>query len=133
MGAPPVGREALLKARGIRCSSPWRDDIPYRHARHSGAGSVEFPVNGRCDDWLHGLTCRASPRPLFPRDHVPSIWKDEFDQTGEWGGVTTMVMHPQVTGRPMRIRFLDDVLGHARGFGVSDSARYGVSVPLASA
>jgi peptidoglycan/xylan/chitin deacetylase (PgdA/CDA1 family) len=128
LGVTPAGYRApsgescielleLLKARGIRYSSSWRDDIrPYRHALPSGDGPIEIPVNYSFDDWLYGLTHRTSPRPLFTREHVLSIWKDEFDQTREWGGVTTMVMHPQVTGRPMRIRIFDDFLHHVRQY-----------------
>jgi len=129
LGVVPVGYRApwgescieqleLLQARGLRYSSSWRDDIrPYRHVLPSGAGPIEIPVNYSFDDWLYGLTHRTSPRPLFDRNHVLSIWKDEFDQTREWGGVTTMVLHPQVSGRPMRIRILDDFLRHARQTG----------------
>lgn len=108
----------LLKARGIRYSSSFRDDIrPYRHRLESGAGPVEIPVNLSFDDWTYGLTHRSSPRPMFPREHVLNIWKEEFDQTRLWGGVTTMVMHPQVTGRPMRINIMDQFLEHVRSTG----------------
>jgi len=107
----------LLQNRGIRYSSSWRDDIrPYRHVLPSGAGPIEIPVNASFDDWTYGLTHRSSPRALFGREHVLSIWREEFDQTREWGGVTTMVMHPQVTGRPMRINILDQFLAHVRQF-----------------
>ncbi|MGO4840820.1 polysaccharide deacetylase, partial [Rhizobiaceae sp. 2RAB30] len=54
------------------------------------------------------------PRALFGRAAVLSIGCDEFDQTHQWGGVTTMVIHPQVTGRPMRILILDQFLQHVR-------------------
>ncbi|CAH1687229.1 Chitooligosaccharide deacetylase [Hyphomicrobiales bacterium] len=126
LGITPVGYRApwgesfpallqLLVDRGIRYSSSWRDDIrPYRHVLPGGPGPVEIPVNYSFDDWSYGLTHRSSPRALFGREAVLAIWRDEFDQTREWGGVTTMVMHPQVTGRPMRIRILDDFLTHVR-------------------
>ena len=69
------------------------------------------------DDWLYGLTQRFSPRPMFPKEHVLSIWNGELDQTREWGGLVTMVMHPQVTGRPMRLGIFRDFISRARGFG----------------
>lgn len=107
----------LLKARGIRYSSSFRDDIrPYRHLLPSGPGPIEIPVNYSFDDWSYGLTHRTSPRAMFGREAVLSIWRDEFDQTREWGGVTTMVMHPQVTGRPMRIGILEQFLQHVRQY-----------------
>lgn len=114
-GETCVAQMELLKSRGIVYSSSFRDDIrPYRHRLPSGPGPVEIPVNYSFDDWSYGLTHRTGPRALFGREAVLSIWRDEFDQTHEWGGVTTMVMHPQVTGRPMRIRILDQFLDHVR-------------------
>lgn len=108
-----------LRDRGIVYSSSFRDDIrPYRHRQRDGSkGPVELPVNMSFDDWLYGLSQRFSPRPMFPREHVLSIWNGELDQTREWGGLVSMVMHPQVTGRPMRIGIMRDFLARARGLG----------------
>jgi peptidoglycan/xylan/chitin deacetylase (PgdA/CDA1 family) len=130
LGIKPIGYRAPsaenydgllkhLRDRGILYSSSWRDDIrPYRHRLRDGsAGPVELPVNMSFDDWLYGLTNRFSPRPMFPKEHVLSIWNGELDQTREWGGLISMVMHPQVTGRPMRIGIFRDFISRARGYG----------------
>ena len=130
LGVVPVGYRApsgenydqllgYLAERGIVYSSSFRDDIrPYRHRLRSGTpGPVELPVNMSFDDWLYGLSQRFTPRPMFPKEHVLSIWNGELDQTREWGGLVTMVLHPQVTGRPMRIGILRDFLARARGYG----------------
>lgn len=130
LGVVPVGYRApagenyhallgYLRERGILYSSSFRDDIrPYRHKLPDGAaGPVELPVNLSFDDWLYGLSQRFSPRPMFPSEHVLSIWNGELDQTREWGGLVTMVMHPQVTGRPMRLGIMRDFLARAAGFG----------------
>jgi peptidoglycan/xylan/chitin deacetylase (PgdA/CDA1 family) len=130
LGVKPVGYRApsaenyhellgVLRDRGILYSSSFRDDIrPYRHRLRDGsAGPVELPVNMSFDDWLYGLSQRFSPRPMFPKEHVLSIWNGELDQTREWGGLVTMVMHPQVTGRPMRLGIFRDFISRARGFG----------------
>jgi peptidoglycan/xylan/chitin deacetylase (PgdA/CDA1 family) len=108
---------ALLRDRGIRYSSSWRDDIrPYRHVLPTGPGPIEIPVNYSFDDWNFGITHRMSSRALFGREEVLSIWRDEFDQTREWGGVATMIMHPQVSGRPMRYRILKEFLQYVRRY-----------------
>jgi peptidoglycan-N-acetylglucosamine deacetylase len=108
---------ALLRDRGIRYSSSWRDDIrPYRHVLPTGPGPIEIPVNYSFDDWNFGITHRMSSRALFGREEVLSIWRDEFDQTREWGGVATMIMHPQVSGRPMRYRILEEFLQYVRRY-----------------
>ena len=130
LGVTPVGYRAPsgenydellghLRERGIVYSSSFRDDIrPYRHRLRDGSkGLVELPVNMSFDDWLYGMSQRFSPRPMFPKEHVLSIWNDELDQTREWGGMISMVMHPQVSGRPMRLGIVRDFLARARGFG----------------
>jgi peptidoglycan/xylan/chitin deacetylase (PgdA/CDA1 family) len=130
LGVTPTGYRApsgenynellgYLRDRGIVYSSSFRDDIrPYRHRLRDGSkGSVELPVNMSFDDWLYGLSQRFSPRPMFPKEHVLSIWNDELDQTREWGGLVSMVMHPQVSGRPMRLGIVRDFLARARDFG----------------
>ncbi|MCC7283350.1 MAG: polysaccharide deacetylase [Acetobacteraceae bacterium] len=130
LGVVPVGYRApsgenysellgYLRDRGILYSSSFRDDIrPYRHKLRDGSkGPIELPINLSFDDWLYGLSQRFSPRPMFPKEHVLSIWNGEFDQTREWGGLVTMVMHPQVTGRPMRMGIMRDFLARVRSFG----------------
>jgi hypothetical protein len=54
---------------------------------------------------------------MFPKEHVLSIWNGELDQTREWGGLVTMLLHPQVTGRPMRLGIFREFLARARGYG----------------
>ncbi|WP_201274142.1 polysaccharide deacetylase family protein [Microvirga brassicacearum] len=116
-GESSTGLLQLLTDRGIQYSSSWRDDIrPYRHVLPNGPGPIEIPVNYSFDDWNFGMTHRSGSRALFGREEVLSIWRDEFDQMREWGGVTTMIMHPQVTGRPMRYRILDEFLTYVRRY-----------------
>jgi peptidoglycan/xylan/chitin deacetylase (PgdA/CDA1 family) len=130
LGVTPVGYrapsgenyDALLKHlrnRGVLYSSSFRDDIcPYRHRLRDGTdGPIELPVNMSFDDWLYGMSNRFSPRPMFPKEHVLSIWNGELDQVREWGGLVTMVLHPQVTGRPMRLGIFKDFIARARSFG----------------
>ena len=106
----------LLKARGITYTSSLRDDVrPYRHVLADGTpGAVELPVTPSYDDWTHGLSARFSPRPIFPKEHVLSLWKDELDETRDWGAMVTTVLHPQCSGRPMRLRLLREFLTYAR-------------------
>lgn len=127
LGVTPHGYRALygesceelrssLARRGFLYSSSWRDDVrPYRQVLADGApGVIELPVTMSYDDWMFGLSNRFSPRSIFPREHVLSIWRDELDETLEWGGMVTTVLHPQVSGRPMRLRLLREFLSYAR-------------------
>jgi peptidoglycan-N-acetylglucosamine deacetylase len=108
-------RVALVR-HGITYSSSFRDDVrPYRHRLADGAdGTIELPVTASYDDWMLGLSARFSPRPIFPREHVLSIWKDELDETRDWGAMVTTVLHPQCSGRPMRLRLLREFLTYAQ-------------------
>lgn len=130
LGVTPVGYRAPggenydallahLRTRGILYSSSFRDDIrPYRHRLRDGSGGpIELPVNMSFDDWLYGMSNRYSARPMFPSEHVLSIWNGELAQVREWGGLVTMVLHPQVTGRPMRLGIFRDFVARARGLG----------------
>ncbi|UIJ93055.1 polysaccharide deacetylase (plasmid) [Sinorhizobium meliloti] len=110
---------AYLAKSGIRYSSSFRDDIlPYRHASANGVpGPVEIPVNFAFDDWNFGMSSRSSARPLFGREAVLALWIDEFEAIHAWGGVTTLVLHPQVSGRPMRWHLLRDFLRHVQAKG----------------
>ncbi|MFT4063780.1 polysaccharide deacetylase family protein [Paraburkholderia sp.] len=109
----------LLKERGFLYSSSWRDDVrPYRHVLADGSpGIIELPVTMTFDDWMYGLTHRFSPRSLFPREHVLSIWNDEVEETRAWGGLVTTVLHPQVSGRAMRLKILREFLQRVQAYG----------------
>jgi peptidoglycan-N-acetylglucosamine deacetylase len=45
------------------------------------------------------------------------MWKDELDEVRDWGAMVTTVLHPQVSGRPMRFRLLREFLEYALGVG----------------
>ena len=101
---------------GIVYTSSFRDDVrPYRHVLADGSpGTIELPVTASYDDWMHGLSARFSPRSIFPKEHVLSIWRDELDETRDWGALVTTVLHPQCSGRPMRLRLLREFLTYAK-------------------
>jgi peptidoglycan/xylan/chitin deacetylase (PgdA/CDA1 family) len=107
---------ASLVRHGIVYTSSFRDDVrPYRHRLADGRpGTIELPVTASYDDWMHGLSARFSPRPIFPKEHVLSLWKDELDEIRDWGAMVTTVLHPQCSGRPMRLRLLREFLTYAK-------------------
>jgi len=109
----------LLKERGLVYSSSWRDDVrPYRHLLDDGRpGLVELPVTASYDDWLLGLSQRYSRHTIQPREAVLSMWKDELDEIRDWGAMVTTVLHPQCSGRPMRLRLLREFLHYAKSHG----------------
>ena len=120
---PPDGMSSelslrLLTERGFTYNSCFKDDyLPYRHRLADGSpGPVELPEQPTLDDWAFGSSSLANPRPLFTKDHVLSIWQDEFRELHDWGGLFMLVMHPQVTGRPIRLATLRELIAFMRGF-----------------
>jgi peptidoglycan/xylan/chitin deacetylase (PgdA/CDA1 family) len=109
----------LLKARGLTYSSSFRDDVrPYRHLLADNTpGLIELPVTASYDDWLLGLSQRYSRHTLLTREQVLSLWTDELAELRDWGAMATTVLHPQCSGRPMRLRLLREFLEHARAYG----------------
>ncbi|WP_419896574.1 polysaccharide deacetylase family protein [Roseomonas sp. USHLN139] len=106
----------LLKDRGLVYTSSFRDDVrPYRHLlADETLGLVELPVTACYDDWLLGLSHRYSRHTLLSREQVLSIWTDELAEIREWGGMVTTVLHPQCSGRPMRLKLLREFLQHTQ-------------------
>ncbi|MFP5405495.1 MAG: hypothetical protein ACLGHY_03835, partial [Gammaproteobacteria bacterium] len=48
--------------------------------------------------------------------HLLDIWQAEFRAIHEWGGLFTLVMHPQAIGRPSRLELLRRFIAYTREF-----------------
>jgi peptidoglycan-N-acetylglucosamine deacetylase len=125
LGADPVGYRSpswdfsqntldLLAEAGLFYSSNMMDDVrPYRHP---GYDIVELPVQWILDDaphfWFDDVACwnKKISRP----SEVREIWTEEFLGIHELGGLTVLTMHPQIIGRPGRLRMLDGFLDLVR-------------------
>ncbi len=101
----------LLTELGFQYSSNFMDSLaPYLHP---GTRIVELPVQWVLDDapfFLFGLG--ANQRPIQPASHALEIWKEEFAGLYEWGSVSyVLTTHPQLIGRPSRLRALAELIG----------------------
>ena len=99
----------LLAAHGIGYSTNLMDRLhPYRHPN----GVVELPVQWILDDAAHFW---FSPDEWVKKISTPSevreIWEEELLGIRDLGGLCVLTMHPQVIGRPSRLRFLDRFMG----------------------
>lgn len=104
----------LLAKHGLQYSSNLMDDIrPYRHG-HSGL--VELPIQWILDDaahfWFDGAGWTNS---IATTANVRAIWQEEFKGIRSMGGAFVLTMHPQIIGRPSRLRLLDALLHFAVG------------------
>ena len=108
----------LLTERGFLYNSCFKDHyLPYRHMLADGTpGPIELPEQPTLDDWAYGSSSLSSPRPLFTKEHVLSIWQEEFRELYAWQGLFMLVMHPQISGRPLRLATLREFISFMRAF-----------------
>jgi peptidoglycan/xylan/chitin deacetylase (PgdA/CDA1 family) len=105
----------LLQGHGFQYSSNLMDDIrPYRH---EGKSLIELPVQWMLDDaahfWFDGATWTKK---ISTTGEVSSIWQEEFLGIRDLGGICVFTMHPQIIGRPSRLRFLDEMVGFVTSY-----------------
>lgn len=114
---------SLLAAAGLTYSSNMMDDIrPYRHASFD---VIELPVQWILDDapqfWFDDAA--SWTKKISTPSEVREIWEQEFLGIHELGGLTVLTMHPQIIGRPGRLRLLDGFIDFVRGTPGVDVAR----------
>ncbi len=118
--AAEIGSNTLkmLTDRGfLYCSNMLDDVYPYRHILPGGVrGPVELPTHWSLGDANYALTSIRHPRTIQTNEHIFTVWKDEFDELYQWGGLFNLVLHPQVIGRPSRIALLRRFIEYTRGF-----------------
>lgn len=102
-----------LDALGFRHSSNHSDDVhPYLHP---GTQIVELPTSYLLDDAAHWWFSAAHwTKKMATNGEVREIWDEELAGIHELGGLLVPMMHPQIVGRPGRLRFLDGFLAHLR-------------------
>jgi peptidoglycan/xylan/chitin deacetylase (PgdA/CDA1 family) len=126
-GGAPVGYRAglaevnphtwdILRELGYIYSSNLSSSLwPFLH-EGPGPDLVEIPIHLLLDDGPYYLLRFSPPnfRQPFPPSDVLEIWTTEFSGIHELGGVTTLVLHPALIGRPSRLRMLGEFIATAR-------------------
>ncbi len=85
---------------------------PYRHADHD---LVELPVHWLLDDAPHFWFDTTSwDKTIRSAREVSAIWAEEAGAIWDAGGLVTLTVHPQIIGRPSRLRMLREFLTAAR-------------------
>lgn len=100
-------------------SSLMADDDPYELLDHGEAtGIVELPVEWIRDDAPYFSMHRfSSLRPYTPPPAVLDIFRREFDQAWEEGGLFLLTMHPHIIGYRSRIFILEELIQHMKAKG----------------
>lgn len=100
------------------------DRIRYLKAGERETGLVEIPIHWVLDDaayWLYSL--RTPGKAMQPLEAVENYWRTEFDalleefleeveEAGDSDICFVLTCHPQIIGRPARMKMLDRLVGH---------------------
>jgi peptidoglycan-N-acetylglucosamine deacetylase len=119
-GAKPIGYRApwfetnpwtpdLLQRHGVKyCASEMGDDVPYLHANRL----VEIPGQWLLEDWEQ-FAFNADPAWGFIPENcakVYDLWWREFEAMHDFGCCCVLTLHPWLSGRPSRVRLLEDLV-----------------------
>ena len=106
------------------------DDVPYFHEN----GLVEIPGQWMLEDWEQ-FAFNADPAWGFVPENcekVFDLWWREFEAMHDFGCCFVLTLHPWLSGRPSRVRLLEDLVGamqekggvwFARGREIADYVR----------
>ncbi len=89
-------------------ASEMGDDVPYQHAN----GLVEIPGQWMLEDWEQ-FAFNAEPAWGFVPENcekVFDLWWREFEAMHDFGCCFVLTLHPWLTGRPSRVRLLEDLV-----------------------
>lgn len=110
---------ALLAKHGFRYHSNLMDrDIPYWLSTEHGP-ILELPTAWVLDDFVffgHSFNPPVG-HGIRNQDDVYGIWAEEFEGMYEEGGYFHLMMHPQVIGRPHRMRMVERLIQRMVGKG----------------
>jgi peptidoglycan/xylan/chitin deacetylase (PgdA/CDA1 family) len=100
---------ALLARHGIEYSaSAMGDDVPYFHEN----GLVEIPGQWLLEDWEQ-FAFNADPAWGFIPENcakVFDLWWREFEAMHDFGCCFVLTLHPWLSGRPSRVRLLEELV-----------------------
>jgi peptidoglycan/xylan/chitin deacetylase (PgdA/CDA1 family) len=100
---------ALLARHGIDyCASAMGDDVPYFHDN----GLVEIPGQWLLEDWEQ-FAFNADPAWGFIPENcakVFDLWWREFEAMHDFGCCFVLTLHPWLSGRPSRVRLLEEII-----------------------
>ena len=100
---------ALLTRHGLAyCASEMGDDVPYVHP----GGLVEIPGQWLLEDWEQ-FAFNADPAWGFVPENcakVFDLWWREFEAMHDFGCCFVLTLHPWLSGRPSRVRLLEELV-----------------------
>ena len=110
------GTPDLLKEFGfLYNASMMGDDVPYTHTN----GLIEIPGQWMLEDWEQ-FAFNAEPAWGFIPENcakVFDLWWREFEAMHDFGCCFVLTLHPWLSGRPSRVRLLEELITKAHTCG----------------
>lgn len=108
----------LLQEAGFKYTSDFMHTMlpTYNEVSGKSIDMINLPGNWVLDDAVYfqfHITIRTTMRRAAD---VLEIYKEEFRAVHACGGLFTLVMHPQLSGRPSRVLMLKEFMDYVRGF-----------------
>ena len=109
---------AILEKHGFAYTSDLMDSLVPEYYEIDGRRStlLNLPVHWVLDDLAHIHYHISARKTILPCSQVLEHYRDEFNAIHAYGGLFTLTMHPEATGRPSRIlmmkTFIEEVLSH---------------------
>ena len=108
----------LLAERGFTYDSTLMgDDVPYL-VDGGGCQLVEIPFHWEMDDvaYFNYAPSLGIRQFMATPEHVYKVWSAAFEGAYHYGLSLVPVMHPYVIGRPSKLRMLERLIQHMRGY-----------------
>jgi peptidoglycan/xylan/chitin deacetylase (PgdA/CDA1 family) len=98
----------LLERRGFEYTGDLMDTLlPKYHAVNGRTTSmVNLPGHWILDDLAHFYYHISARKTILSCEQVYQLYKEELDGIRAYGGLFTLTMHPQASGRPSRVLML---------------------------
>lgn len=127
LGCRPVGYRApfwefspntipILERNGFEYTSDLMDTlVPQYHVINGRTSSMlNLPVQWVLDDLAHFFYHISARKTILSCRQVMELYQEEFDGIHAYGGLFTLTMHPEATGRPSRILMLKDLIEYVK-------------------
>src|SRR5690606_34964155 len=114
--AATVNTRFLLAELGFTFSSNMMDSTNVYRLNAPDRSLVEFPIHWSLDDGPYLLFSTSPPnyRQFYSSDEIFRIWFPELTEIFSSGGAGVLTLHPQLSGRPSRIKLLERLLVSVR-------------------
>ncbi len=106
----------LLAKHGFEYTGDLMDSLlpEYLEAHGRRTGIINLPVHWILDDLAHFYYHISARKTILSCEQVQKLYREEFDGIYAYGGLFTLTMHPQASGRPSRVLMLQEFIKYVR-------------------